>query len=261
MNRRPTTAELWALLEPYVQVYAPAGGEPRPAVLLFHGCGGVRRHMEAYGRAAADVGVRAFVVDSYAARRWSRARALALVCTGLRFHGRERAGDVLAAAWGVTRRADVDASRLALAGWSHGAWALMDLMTMPLVVYGEAALADPSPAALSGLRSLFLAYPYGGPGALSRRRGWLHSPAVLGVIPGRDHVTRRGEARRLYDSPRRGGCEVELWEAAEATHSFDEPTGVPPMRYAATLADEARQRFAAFLLRTLRPPRSTAAAR
>jgi hypothetical protein len=38
-----------------------------------------------------------------------------------------------------------------------------------------------------------------------------------------------------------------------ATHSFDEPTGVPPMRYDPVLLAEAVERFSGFLKRTLRP--------
>lgn len=70
----------------------------------------------------------------------------------------------------MTRRPEVDASRIVLAGWSHGGWAIMDLMTMGWEQPGEAGLADPDPTPLKGLRGLFLAYPYGGFGALSRRR-------------------------------------------------------------------------------------------
>lgn len=250
---RPTMAALWARLEPHAAAFGPDDETQRPAVLLFHGCGGVREHLAAYAEAASAAGVRAFVVDSYAPRGWSHGYALSAVCTGVRFWGRERAGDVLAAAWGVSRRADVDASRLALAGWSHGAWAVMDLMTMALERTGEAALVDPNPAPLAGLRALFLAYPYGGFGALSRRRRWRRSPEVLGIIPARDHVTGRGDALRLYATARAGGSKTEIWEMKAGTHSFDETTGVPPMRHHPEMAAEARKRFAEFLQKTLQP--------
>ena len=220
-------------------------------MLLFHGCGGLRPHLPLYAAAAAEAGVRAFVVDSYGPRGWSQTYGRVAVCTGARFWGRERAGDVLAAVQGVGARADVDASRLALAGWSHGGWAVMDLMTMPLTRSGEAGLRDGDPATLAGVRSLFLAYPYGGFGALSRRRPWRRSPRVLAILAGRDHVTRPAEARRLYAAPCAAGSEVDLWEIPEATHSFDEPTGVAPMRHAPDLRDRAVTRLRAFLEETL----------
>lgn len=242
---KDTLARRWAALKPHVRSYG-AEGPDRPAVLLFHGCGGVRSHLDLYARAAAAEGWAAFIVDSYAARGWSRARALATVCTGVSFWGSERAGDVLAAAWGVGRDGRADPSRVALAGWSHGAWSVMDLMTMPLVRPGEAGLADPGPEPLDGLRGLFLVYPYGGFGALSRVRPWRRAPRTEAVLALRDHVTSAADARRLHQQARRCGAEVVVHEV-DATHSFDEETGVFPMRHEPPLLAENVERFRAFL--------------
>lgn len=241
-----TLAQRWARLEPHTQVYGPADDAPRPAVVIFHGCGGLRPHLPRYAQAAVDAGWRAFVVDSYAARGWDRLYGLAFVCTGLRFQGYKRAGDVLAAAWGVAARADVNADQLVLAGWSHGSWSIMDLMTMGLLEPGEAGLADPSPEPLQGVKGLFLAYPYGGYPALSRTRPWVRMPRTLGVISSQDHITPASAANRLYEKARAAGAEVEVWEV-DATHAFDEPTGVPPMRHDPELTEEALIRFRDFL--------------
>src|SRR5690606_41285232 len=64
---------------------------PRPTVLLFHGCGGLRAHLPRYAEAAKATGWRAVIVDSYAPRGWSRAFTLTAVCTGLALRGYERA--------------------------------------------------------------------------------------------------------------------------------------------------------------------------
>ena len=234
-----------------MRVVGPADALPRPAVLIFHGCGGIRPQLDRYAQAAADAGCRAFIVDSYTHRGWSRLEAVATVCTGLRFWGRERAGDILATLHGIRQRPDIDPSRVLLSGWSHGAWSIMDLMTMPLERPGEAAVADPDPRLLDGVQSLFLGYPYGGFGALTHRRAWLRRPAVFGVIAMRDHVTWPRDSRRLYRTLK--DHELEIWEVEGATHSFDEPTGVPPMRYDAVLLAEPVARFSAFLKRTLKP--------
>ena len=239
-----TLGDRWRALEPFTQVFAPADARPRPAVLMFHGCGGVRPHLARYGKAAAAEGWRAFVVDSYRPRGWSRAYSTAFVCTGAIFQGRQRAGDVAAAVAGVVARPDVDASRLVLAGWSHGGWSIMDLMTM---ARAEEAGVSGSLATLDGVRSLFLAYPYGGVGALSRNRDWRRKPRVLGVIAGRDHITNGRDAIRVFEAPRRAGSKVDLWSIPTATHSFDETTGVFPMRYDAELTRQAEARFRAFL--------------
>ncbi|HEX8570522.1 MAG TPA: dienelactone hydrolase family protein [Caulobacteraceae bacterium] len=240
-------AERWAWLEPAVHVYGPDHGEPRPAVLLFHGCGGVRKHNHRYAREIAGLGFRVFVVDSYRPRRWPHTLTRIAVCTGLMFWGRERAGDVLAAVWGVTRRPEVDASRLALVGWSHGAWSIMDLMTMPLTTSGEADLDDPDPEPLAGVRGLFLAYPYGGFAALSHKRKWLRAPKVFGAVAHRDHVTPLRTARTLFEGVRSVCADLEMWEVEGATHSFDEVTGIFPMRYDEALSVQAIERCRRFL--------------
>lgn len=233
--------------------HGPADTRRRPAVILFHGCGGVRPHLPKYAAAAAEAGCRAFVVDSYAARGWPPRLVMTLVCTGAMFRGAERTGDVIAAIRGLSARPDVDPSRIALAGWSHGGWAIMDLMTLPLDEPGEAGLIDAAPSDLAGVRSTFLVYPYVGPLAASRSRQWLRRPRVYGVIARRDHLASVGVAKRVYEKIRGSGVRVEDW-VADGTHSFDEPTSFPPMRLDPALADETVGRFRGFLEETLGRP-------
>lgn len=239
-----TLARRWAALEPHSVRYGPADRD-RPLALLFHGCGGVRGHLARYAEAAAAVGCEAVVVDSFAPRGFGRAYALATVCTGMVLKGRERAGDVLAAAWGLT-----DGGRsgrpMVMAGWSHGSWAMMDLMTMPLTSAGEAGLTDPDPGPLRGLKGLFLAYPYGGIGALSRVKPWRRAPAVSAIAPTLDHVTSRRDVARCYRQVRAAGGAFEIWEP-RATHAFDEPKGAFPMRHDPALTQESLRRFGAFI--------------
>lgn len=239
-------AQRWARLAPSVQAFGPDDDARRPAVLLFHGCGGLRPHLPLYADVAVKAGWRAFVVDSFAPRGWNREFALSFVCTGVMLQGAQRAGDVLAAAWGVTRRPDVDADRIVLAGWSHGSWAIMDLMTMPLEKPGEADLSDASAAVLAGVRGLFLAYPYGGFPALTRTRDWVRTPRSLAIIARGDHITAPSQAGRLYDRARASGAQVDVW-TAEGSHAFDEPTAAFPMKYDPVLTAEAQRRFSAFL--------------
>jgi dienelactone hydrolase len=239
-------AQRWAQLAPSVQAFGPEDGVKRPAVLLFHGCGGLRPHLPLYADTAVKAGWRAFVVDSFAPRGWNREFALSFVCTGVMLQGAQRAGDVLAAMWGVEQRPDVDATCTALAGWSHGSWAIMDLMTMPLDRAGEADLSDASDAPLEGLKGLFLAYPYGGFPALTRTRDWVRTPRSLAIIAKGDHITATSQAGRLYERARASGAHVDVW-TADGSHAFDEPTAQFPMRYDPTLTAEAQRRFAEFL--------------
>jgi dienelactone hydrolase len=247
-----TTAQRWTRLEPHVQVVSPAGAGPFPALLMFHGCGGLRPYQRRYGEAAAAAGVMAVIVDSFAPRGISRTRALASVCTGAELQGWVRAGDVLASVWGASKLADVDASRLALAGWSHGGWSIMDLMTMPLARAGEARLADPDPAMLDRVRALFLAYPYCGPGALTQLRAWRRAPEVFAFVGEADRVAHPALCRRAFRQAERAGARLQTWYPADASHAFDEDgddlgktLGV--FRHDPALAREAERRLAAFL--------------
>ena len=243
-----TLQQRWARLEPHVTAYGPVDGVVRPAVILFHGCGGLRPHLPMYAQAAVEAGWRAFIVDSYAPRGWDRNMSLTLVCTGVLLRGPERAGDVAATVWGIAQRPDVDAGKLVLAGWSHGSWSMMDLMTMRLDRSGEAGLADPQTAraALDGVVGLGLYYPYVGPGALSRTRPWVRHPQTLAVIARDDHLTSVGNARNVHDRVARDGTPVEVW-IANGTHAFDEPTGLGPMQHDPELTQESLRRLGAFL--------------
>jgi dienelactone hydrolase len=217
--------------------------------LLFHGCGGLGPHLKDYAAAANAQGARAVIVDSYAPRGWGPPFGKLFVCTGTVFRGAERAGDVLAAAHGAI--AELDADGLVLAGWSHGGWSIMDLMTMPLQQAGEAGLADPSPAPLAALRGVFLAYPYGGLTALSRSRDWVRRPRTLAVLGEKDRVTHPRDAQRIYERIAAGGCEIEVWRAP-GRHAFDEAgSDLSWLRYDRGLAAAAIERFGRFLAETM----------
>ncbi len=229
-----TLSQRWSMLEPAVTVVGPDDDRPRPAVILFHGCGGLRGHLPKYAAAAKAAGWRAFIVDSYGPRGWSRQFAMAMVCTGILLHGSQRAGDVLAALLGVSQRPDVDASKIVLAGWSHGGWGIMEAMSSERAA-GMLGVADPGAVSLDGVIGTWLAYPYVGIGAFNRMRPWRT-----------DHLTTVRNAQQVHDMVRNCGADVETW-IADGTHSFDEPMTAPPMRYHPELAAEAERRFVALL--------------
>jgi dienelactone hydrolase len=240
-----TLSQRWARLEPHVIVVGPDDDRPRPAALLFHGCGGLRDHLPRYAEAARAAGWRAFIVDSYAPRGWSRPFALSMVCTGLMLRGGERAGDVLATIFGVSQRRDVDASKLMLAGWSHGGWGIMEAMSADRSGPGL-GVADPGTVSLSPVLATYLAYPYVGFLALNRMRPWTHCPKTLAIAARTDHLTTVRNAERIHAMVRNCGVDIETW-IAEGSHSFDEPTSAPPMRHDPALTDEAIRRFRALL--------------
>jgi len=243
-----TIAARWAKLEPHIQVVGPDDDRPRPTVLLFHGCGGLRAHLPRYAEAAKATGWRAVIVDSYAPRGWSRAFTLTAVCTGLALRGYERAGDVLAAIHGISQRSDVDSSQLVLAGWSHGGWSIMEMMS-ETPAPRRMGVANPGIVDLSGVKAVWLAYSYIGAWAFNRMKPWRLHPRVFALTAGRDHLTTVRNAERVNAMIRAGGAEVESW-VVDGTHAFDEPTNNGPMRHHPELAAEALRRFTAFLKET-----------
>lgn len=216
-----TVKDRYAFLKPCITVYGPEDDIKRPAVLLFHACNGVRDFIHDYARQAASMGLRAFVIDSFTPRGWDYLTSISLVCTGLALPGYERSGDVLAAVWGISQRADVDTDTLILAGWSHGGWAIMDLMTQDVRQPEAARLKDSEVASLQGVKGLFLVYPYISYPARSVSHPWHYSPQTTVVLADRDHLTLTGQATSVLTRLRDEGVPLKTL-IVDATHSFDE---------------------------------------
>jgi dienelactone hydrolase len=240
----------WARLEPHAAIHGPDDADKRPVVMLFHGCGGVQAHLDEYAAEATRAGWRSVIVDSFAPRGWSRAYGLSFVCTGTRFWGFERAGDVLATIYGMGQREDVDATRVVLAGWSHGGWAIMDLMTMALESETEARIGGAGPGLLDGVRGVYLNYPYVNFGTRGAKRDWRYRPRVMGVIARHDHLGPPRLHEAAYARAMASGCAVET-VTVEGTHAFDQPQelllNLSPMKRDDALFRENLGRFGGFL--------------
>ncbi len=240
-----TLSSRWAALEPHVLVVGPDDDLPRPAVLLFHGCGGLRDHLPRYAEIAKAAGWRAFIVDSYGPRGWTRLRTLFTVCTNLSFRGIDRAGDLLAAYHGISQRPDVDAGKIVMGGWSHGGWSLMELLALEPKA-GALGLLDMDQADLSKLAGVWLAYAYIGPLAPNRLKRWQHPMKVFAMTCSKDHLTTVRNAEKVNDAIRANGSTVEHW-IGQGTHAFDEPTSNGPMKHNPQSTLEALAKFDGFL--------------
>ncbi len=213
-----------AQLEPHLTVLRPGGKGPFTTVVLLHGCGGRKRLMDRWGEVVRDAGAAAVIVDSYAHRRISEYEAYATVCLGLRFWGRERAGDLFAALAWARAQSWCDRSRMIAAGWSHGAWTIMDALA--LTSGGEMAratgLTDLPDEPLEGLAGVFLNYPYAGAASLSGRRRWRLSPRTIAIVGGRDAIVGREAPWRALTRVRSAGVDIDLHLFETATHAYDE---------------------------------------
>ena len=211
-------------LAPHFRIRKPKGDGPFPVVLMLHGCGGIRPFTDDMAEVAAREGAAAIEIDSYAPRRISRVVALATVCTGARFRGRERAGDLYAALHWVRRQSWADPKRVLAAGWSHGSWAIMDALALRS---GEemrraTGLVDLPDEPLDGLVGALLTYPYSGAASYAGRRDWRLAPRSIAILAGRDHVVGVRAPREALERQKARGAPIEIVHFATATHAFED---------------------------------------
>ena len=252
LARKPF-ADHVAFMEPYVRVSYPPGEGPFPAVLLFHGCGGVRQVTENYAALAVKSGVAAVIVDSLRARNISYEEALAQVCTGHKLWGRERAADVYAALDLIRRDRRIDPQRLALTGWSHGGWTLLDGLTLAAMKRPPDGLSDAPEEPFAGVTGVFLIYPYVSGPSLAVRHDWLSGIPLEAVLVERDSMASEADASVVFSRARQQGAPVSWSVLGGVTHAFDEPDHRPgsTLRYDAQATRETEGRFVDFLNRRL----------
>ena len=227
----PAPDDLQSLLRPHDSVYRPEGDGPFPTVILLHGCAGVRRKDTQWAEAFRQQGYVALVVDSLSGRglmTWEERRR---ICLGLDLWGSTRAGDLLATLAHVRALPFVDAERIAVVGWSHGAWAALDF------------LASASPEMVRGLRGVVAFYPYCG--IVSRARWWgfgVDVPVLMLLAQG-DTIVSTDSCVSLAESEVKRGHPVAAKVYPDVGHVFDWRES------AATL--DARERVRAFLAERL----------
>ena len=250
---RRAFAEHRALIADHVQLRLPDGEGPFPVVILLHGCGGPRDVAPAYAETAARAGVAALIVDSLAARGIDYETAVAEVCTGKRFWGRERAADIYAALELARHDARIDSQRIALAGWSHGGWSAMDAMALARAGGRPDGLQDAPSDPLAGLCGVFLVYPFASfPAIAARRRFAGRTPLEAALVRGDDRADP-GDAERVLAREAAQGAPTRIDWFDGVTHAFDEQThrADSHLRYDGEAAARLHALFADFLRRRL----------
>jgi dienelactone hydrolase len=197
---------------------------------MLHGCGGPRKFLDEIADVALASGAGAVSVDSYAPRRISRLAALSTVCTGARLQGRERAGDLFAAMHWARTQDWIDPDRIVAAGWSHGAWTIMDALALrPGAEMARAThIVDLPQEPLAGLSGAFLVYPYAGVGSFGGRRDWRLAPRTTAIVCGRDHIVGTDTPRAALERQRARGASIDVAFFPDATHAFEDPLATDP---------------------------------
>jgi dienelactone hydrolase len=205
------------LLAPGYELLRPGGDGPFPTIVLLHACGGVGENQRTWAHRFRDAGWVSVIVDS----NGPRGLAPESVCGGTKLLGGERAGDVAVALEHVRKLPFVDRDRIALAGWSNGAWAIMDLLAMDPPRELPHNLARMPAGGLSGLAGLVFLYPYCGFG--TRSEPWPLRVPSLFVLAADDEVAKPADCLERVDALRAAGQDVTVLELKGARHSFDEP--------------------------------------
>ncbi len=234
---------------PAVSVTVPEGrGDgPFPVLILLHGCGGVRPDDHAnWAALAADMGYVTAVVDSNMPRGYTWQIAQNTVCKGNALLGQERASDILVGLTKALETGMADSDAVLLIGWSHGAWAAMDFMTMSpdLLPAGISSYDGPWPT----VRGIVLYYPYCGLGALTRVRSWEAEPSVLALMGAKDQRVDTAACTKLLKQKRTDRESVDIVIYPEANHSFDYVgRGPKNSRFRPDDAADAKARVISFL--------------
>ncbi len=243
-------AEQTALLRDHVEIRLPAATNgPVPAAILLHGCGGQRGVQEDYSDALLAAGYGVVLVDSNSARGIGRIGAMTQVCTAQRLWGQERAADIPAAIAIATEMPGIDAGQLALIGWSHGGWTVLEALNYAAEGRSAPSLQPQPDRSLPGIQAVIALYPYCGFPARVDGREFGSGIPLHTILAGRDVVAPARDCQRLIIRAAESGRLIhhEFWP--EATHAFDERNGPPDprMRYDAGAAQRARARVISWL--------------
>lgn len=240
--RRSLDAQV-ALIAPTVDIRVPeSAAGPVPAAILLHGCGGRRALQDQYADALVEAGIAAIIVDSNRPRGIGRFGSMSQVCTALRLWGQERAADIPAAIAMAKADPRLDATRLALVGWSHGGWTALDALGYS--GRGEAlpALAEAPVRLADNIDLAVLFYPYCGFPVGTRGDDLDPAIPVDAVLAEDDLVAPHGDCRRLLERAQAAGrpARYEVWE--DVTHAFDDSDlpADPRMRHDAEASERAR---------------------
>jgi dienelactone hydrolase len=171
-----------SVLLPYMEVLTPDTEEPRPAVLLFHGCGGPRDYGLPRAQYLVEQGYVAVLIDSYTGRGvdWE------LSCAGRVLPGSQRAADVLVALDFARQHPAIDGNQLFVMGYSHGGWTILEALANGDEL--PPGLIDSPGDHLRGLRGLIAWYPYCG-FAAEYTSGWDSDTPVLMLLAAEDNTT------------------------------------------------------------------------
>lgn len=184
----------------------PPGAGPFPAVILAHGCGGRGNADAGWAIVLREWGYATFVVDSF------RGRGLTQVCTAQRdLTPTQRMPDVYGALRVLATHPRVDARRIALMGFSHGA----DVAQRSATQWARDTYAPPGQPRF---RAVFPFYAFCGLVFPERARLAVPMRMHHGAL---DDWLAPGPCVQYVDGLRAAGQDASITVYPEARHGFD----------------------------------------
>ncbi|OUC13129.1 MAG: hypothetical protein B0A82_18865 [Alkalinema sp. CACIAM 70d] len=186
----------------HARIYKPEGAGPFPAILVLHGCDGIKQHYEGWAEVAASWGYVAVLVDSFTGRGFGQ------ICTNTAdVQPDERVLDIVGTTAYLKTLPYVKADAIGLFGFSHGGWTIMK------GVQANARLTN------SGVKAAVAYYPWCDP----ERDGNVDLPLLI-LMGAADNWTPPERCRNLKDQRRLRKPElVDMVFYDGAYHAFDIP--------------------------------------
>ena len=191
-------------------LFLPVGAapsHPSPAVVMLHGSAGIVYDRAKYGPQLASMGIAVLLVETYDSRRDV---ATSFIERVLNITETMFVADAYAALRYLATRPEIDARRVALAGFSYGG------MAAEYTLYAQ--LADPlSPDGLHFAGHVAFYAPCIARFADSRTTG---APLLM-LYGAEDQLIRPDRCAQIADDLRAGGSEVEIISYPGAVHQWD----------------------------------------
>jgi dienelactone hydrolase len=206
----------------------PHGAGPFPALVMLHGCTGLRtrtgaiqRKIRFWAEHLRDLGYVSLLVDSFTSR------GIDEVCTGRHMLSpvRDRADDARGALRYLQGRPEVRPDRIGLLGWSNGAAATLS------VLFDEGTAERDFRAAVAFYPNCTRKYP-GGP----EFRPYAPLYVLVGAL---DDWTPAAPCMALVERARAAGAPIGIKVYPGAHHAFDAPS--TPIRYRPEVKNHSKQ--------------------
>ena len=212
-----------AFLAPFFETEFPDQGQaPFPLAVIMPGCLGTRLNEREWVKYLNSIGWATLIVDSFTPRGLKDLEEIEPVCDGRRPWGLDRAGDVVAAVTYARGLEAVDNQRIALLGWSHGGWAVMDALTFGAGSRPANLVQLPETWA-DGVVFAGAIYPYCGFGTRSRSSQWQTQLPVRLILAENDQNISLPPCLEAVAFQRNAGQDAEAIILPGLTHWFDNP--------------------------------------